>query len=194
MAMDDVDCAEDKRAGAVSMVLGTDWVLPSSDRHRFFIVVKEELTQPEVLMKSRSSRPLFQLFALLLFALPVAALGGDDPPLPADCTEAMSTFEMNACAGAEFEKADVELNRVYKEAVASIPDMATGEQPFDKASWEEALRASQRAWIAFRDAECEDHVEMFWAGGSGRTVEIIGCKTEMTEQRTKDLKQRYEIE
>jgi uncharacterized protein YecT (DUF1311 family) len=133
------------------------------------------------------------LLVLMMLVAVRAAFAGE-PPLPADCTEAMSTMEMNACAGAEFEKADAELNRVYKDAIASNPEMATDEQPFDKASWEEALRASQRAWIAFRDAECEDHVEKFWAGGSGRTVEIIGCKTEKTEQRTKELKQRYEIE
>lgn len=136
--------------------------------------------------------PIFFAALGLTVLLVPAAMAGD--AMPADCTEAMSTIEMNNCAGADFEKADAELNRVYKEAIASIPEMATGEQPFDKASWEEALRASQRAWVAFRDAECEDHVEKFWGGGSGRTVDIIGCKTEKTEQRTKELKQRYEIE
>lgn len=144
-------------------------------------------------MQRRASPDIFLPLAMLLMAMHAAPAWADDA-LPADCTEAMSTVEMNACAGAEFEKADAELNRVYKLAIASIPEMATDEQPFDKVSWEESLRASQRAWIAFRDAECEDHVEKFWAGGSGRTVEIVGCKTEKTEQRTKDLKQRYEIE
>ena len=135
-----------------------------------------------------------RLLILLSMSINLGPARAGEPPLPADCTEAMSTMEMNACAGAEFEKADAELNRVYKAAIASIPEMATDEQPFDKASWEEALRASQRAWIAFRDAECEGHVEKFWGGGTGGTVDIIGCKTEKTEQRTKELKQRYEIE
>lgn len=134
------------------------------------------------------------LIILISMAINLQPASAGEPPPPADCTEAMSTVEMNACAGAEFEKADAELNRVYKEAIASIPEMATDEQPFDKASWEEALRASQRAWIAFRDAECEGHVEKFWGGGTGGTVDIIGCKTEKTEQRTKELKQRYEVE
>lgn len=134
------------------------------------------------------------LIILISMAINLQPASAGEPPPPADCTEAMSTVEMNACAGAEFEKADAELNRVYKEAIASIPEMATDEQPFDMASWEEALRASQRAWIAFRDAECEGHVEKFWGGGTGGTVDIIGCKTEKTEQRTKELKQRYEVE
>ena len=73
----------------------------------------------------------------------------------------------------------------------SILEMAVSEPPYDAKSWEAALRASQRAWIAFRDAECNDHVAMFWTGGTGATVDIIGCKTEMTKARTKDLKERY---
>lgn len=136
--------------------------------------------------------PIFVTALILLVPSAGTAWAGD--ALPADCTEAMSTVEMNNCAGADFEKADAELNRVYKAAIAAIPEMAMGEQPFDKVSWEEALRASQRAWVVFRDAECEDHVEKFWGGGTGGTVDIIGCKTEKTEQRTKELKQRYEIE
>ncbi len=35
-----------------------------------------------------------------------------EPELPADCSAALSTVDMNNCAGAEFEKADAELNRV----------------------------------------------------------------------------------
>lgn len=133
---------------------------------------------------------LAALALLTAFAAPAPA-AAEDPPL--DCAEALSTQDMNNCAGAEYEKADAALNAVFKQALAAIPDMA-GEKPFDAKSWEEALRASQRAWIAYRDQECDEHVAMFWSGGSGGTVEIIGCKTALTEARTKDLKTRYEIE
>jgi uncharacterized protein YecT (DUF1311 family) len=108
-----------------------------------------------------------------------------------DCSEALSTADMNRCADAEFAKADAELNAVYQKALAAIPELA-GDPPWDAKSWEDALRASQRAWVAFRDAECEKHVAMFWTNGSGATVDILGCKTEKTEQRTKELKDRYE--
>jgi uncharacterized protein YecT (DUF1311 family) len=105
-----------------------------------------------------------------------------------DCQEALSTVEMNRCAGAEFEKADKELNEVYQKALADDDPL------FDAKAWEAALRASQRSWIAFRDAECEGHVAMFWSGGSGATVDIIGCKTEKTEARIRELRARYENE
>lgn len=109
-----------------------------------------------------------------------------------DCTNAVSTYQMNHCAGLDFEKADAELNRVYKGALAAIPEMAVDEPQFNAKSWEAALRASQRAWIAFRDAECDEHVPMFWTGGTGATAEVIGCKTELTQARSKALRERYE--
>lgn len=120
--------------------------------------------------------------------------GTADAQPKVDCSNAISTYEMNECAGRDFEQADGELNRVYKEALKSIPEMAVEEPRFNARNWEAALRASQRAWIAFRDAECEEHVPMFWTGGTGTTADVIGCKTEKTEARTKELKQRYEIE
>lgn len=126
------------------------------------------------------------LAALLAASGPAAAMD------PIDCTQALSTVEMNTCAVAEFEKADKELNEVYARALKAIPDMAGDDPQFNAAAWEAALRVSQRAWIAFRDAECQDHIAMFWSGGSGGTVDVIGCKTEKTEARIQDLKTRYE--
>lgn len=107
-----------------------------------------------------------------------------------DCENASATAEMNWCAEQEFDAADAELNKVYAEALKSIPEMAS-EPPYDAKAWEGALRASQRAWVAYRDAECDAHVPMFWTGGSGATAEIIGCRTTMTKARTKEIQEHY---
>ncbi len=128
--------------------------------------------------------------ALSVLLVP-AAIKAEDVDPPIDCANALSTHDMNFCADKELERADSALNEVYKKALASIPEMAS-EPPYDAKGWEAALRASQRAWVTFRDAECNDHVAMFWTGGTGATGEILGCKTEKTEQRTKELKDRYE--
>lgn len=109
-----------------------------------------------------------------------------------DCANAMSTVDLNICAGQDFEKADADLNQVYQHALDAIPEMATDDPQFNAKAWEGALRKSQRAWIAYRDAECDGHVLMFWTGGSGATADIIGCKQSLTEARTKELKARYE--
>ena len=126
---------------------------------------------------------------LVVAALPAAA--ASEPSI--DCENASSTVEMNHCADQEFEKVDAELNAIYKKALAAIPDMAT-EHPFDTKSWEAALRSSQRAWLAYRDAECDQHVPMFWGGGTGTSSAVTGCKTQRTRARIEELKASYEAD
>ena len=110
-----------------------------------------------------------------------------------DCSNAVSTYEMNTCADRDFEKADAKLNDIYKKALAHIAENG-GEKPYDAKSWEAALRDSQRAWVAFRDADCKGLVPMAWGGGTGTTLDVLGCMTSMTEARTKELKERYELQ
>jgi uncharacterized protein YecT (DUF1311 family) len=127
----------------------------------------------------------------MLFSAALAGLSRAEEAAPGDCAEALSTEQMNRCAAAEFSKADAELNATYQKALAAIPKFAS-DPPWDAKAWETALRESQRTWVAFRDAECDGHVAMFWTNGTGATGDILGCKTEKTEQRIKELKQRYE--
>jgi len=53
---------------------------------------------------------------------------------------------MNKCFCQQYQKADAELNRVYQQLLAA----GTGNPAFiDK------LKAAQRAWVVFRDAQLE---------------------------------------
>ena len=80
---------------------------------------------------------------LAALANPVQA--ADHPLEAADAAcydEAMTTVAMVECAAASFDRWDDELNRQYKRLMALLsPDE------------QQALRDSQRKWIAFRDAE-----------------------------------------
>jgi len=126
---------------------------------------------------------------LALSAVPAAA--EDDPP-PVNCNDIKSTYDGNICAERDFAKADAKLNDVYKKVLEHVTSSGN-EKPFDPKSWETAMRASQRAWIAFRDADCKDAVPMEWSGGTGTTVAVLGCMTTMTEQRIKDLEERFAL-
>ena len=112
-------------------------------------------------------------------------------PNPIDCDKASATVELNYCSDLAFQKADEKLNEAYQGVLKKIRASSL-EPPYDAKSWEEALRTSQRAWIAYRDAECKGVVPMEWSGGTGTTAAITGCMTELTEARTKMLKERYE--
>jgi len=127
----------------------------------------------------------------LLLNLGFASLCTTSPALAdIDCANAASTVEMNVCADKDYQAADKALNTAYATAMAYIRtrDM---EKPYDAASFETAMRNAQRAWVAYRDADCKDLVAQEWSGGTGATSAILGCMTEKTIQRTKDLKERY---
>ena len=128
----------------------------------------------------------------LVFAASVLASHAACAEDKVDCANAVSTADLNACASRDFDAADATLNAVYKKITA---DFAGDEHEYSENNkkWVEALRASQRAWVAFRDADCEK-LKIFEAGGgSATTGEVLGCMTEMTDARTKALKERYEI-
>lgn len=144
-------------------------------------------------MTLRRTSVFWAMPVLALFCAANISVAIADDELKIDCANATATAELNACADKEFDAADALLNKAYAEAIKAIPEMA-GEPPYDAKAWEAALRASQRAWVTFRDAECNDHVAMFWTGGSGASADIIGCKTEMTKVRTKELDARYKAE
>jgi len=127
------------------------------------------------------------LLALILLPSPA------DAKEAVDCSNARNTVEINACAETDYKAADDALNDVYRKVLAHIADSA-GEAPYDRASWEKAMREAQRAWVAFRDSDCKGAVPMEWSGGTGTTAAVLGCMTEKTAARTSDLKARYGLE
>jgi uncharacterized protein YecT (DUF1311 family) len=104
----------------------------------------------------------------------------------ADCDKAMSTADLNMCSERIFQAADARLNATFVKAIDVIRK-TNGDKPYDPDSWEKALRASQRVWVAFRDADCKGFVPMSWSGGTGTTSAVLGCMTSRTEARTKEL-------
>ncbi|MBZ9866499.1 lysozyme inhibitor LprI family protein [Mesorhizobium sp. CA15] len=82
---------------------------------------------------------------------------------------------LNICADADYQAADAKLNAAYKNIVGSN----------DQAS-NKLLQTAQRAWIAFRDAECA-YSTADSEGGSIHPMEVSQCLTTLTDERTKQL-------
>ncbi|AAK24953.1 hypothetical protein CC_2991 [Caulobacter vibrioides CB15] len=89
--------------------------------------------------------------------------------------EGQSTYGMIACIGQEVGVQDARLNRAYQAALMRL------ERPRQKA----ALQKAQRAWIAFRDADCAAYVDEDW--GSLARVEANQCVLDRTRQRAEEL-------
>ena len=125
---------------------------------------------------------------ILLAALALApALPGPQAAHDRRCDSAV-TQDLNACFGAKWQRADAAMNVAYRAAMAKMkaqdaqpqPDATTG------PSYAGALLASQRAWLAFRDAECLNESYRY-RGGTMTEMEDLGCRATLTQTRTKQL-------
>jgi len=103
-----------------------------------------------------------------------------------NCTDPQTQMEMTQCAGEDYDKADKDLNVEYQKLRKLL-----GER--DKAADEngkgavDALVAAQRAWVAYRDANC--NLAGFQArGGSMEPQLVASCLAQMSRDRTQELK------
>ena len=132
----------------------------------------------------------FAILVAAATALPFTLAAAQTTPNPIDCAKAASTVEMNTCAERDFAAADRILNEAYSRALAEIA-VSDNPAPYAPAAWEKELRASQRAWIAFCDADCKGVVPMEWRGGTGTSSAVLGCMIDLTKARAKDLTECY---
>ncbi|MDK4702884.1 lysozyme inhibitor LprI family protein [Rhizobium sp. CNPSo 4062] len=103
-----------------------------------------------------------------------------------DCANAQTQTDMNVCAVLEFGEADKALNAQYKKTRAAMVAI-DADLDNDMKGAEKALIKAQRAWVDYRDGECE--TQGFQArGGSMEPMLVSGCKADLTKKRTKELK------
>ena len=117
------------------------------------------------------------LRSLLLGAI---LLAPSAPVLAASCADAPNQMEANSCVSEQFDKADAELNRLYSALRAKLD-----------ASGQTNLVTAQRAWIAFRDFECNLRTGYNTsdpsANGTIAPMLVGECRTSLTRQRSKEL-------
>ena len=80
--------------------------------------------------------------------------------IPIAQIHAQTQAAMNAQARAQFEKADGELNKTYEALLTKLPDAASKQK----------LKESQRAWLAFRDAEAAFAADQLRGGSMAPTI------------------------
>jgi uncharacterized protein YecT (DUF1311 family) len=110
--------------------------------------------------------------ALGILAASPCGAGADDQPCPGT-----STAEIVACLDARAQAWDRRLNAAYGGLLTSLADDAGRGR-------DEALRAAQRLWVRYRDANCRFH-------GSGEgtiaRIEAAACVERMTRDRALEL-------
>lgn len=108
-----------------------------------------------------------------------------------DCENANTQTEMNLCALKDFEKADAELNKVYKNILAQLDkdSKAEANDTFLTTHYKQLKQkfiASQKIWIQLRDANAETQ-RLIYEGGSMMPLIYAVSKKDDTEDRIKYL-------
>ncbi len=135
-------------------------------------------------MPMKSLAPVAALAAVLACAPAFAQSNADEPKI--NCAKAETQADLNTCAGFDFDKADKALNAQYKKTRAAMVAIDADLDNNMKGA-EKALIKAQRAWVDYRDGECE--AQGFQArGGSMEPMLVSGCKADLTKKRTKELK------
>src|SRR5258707_2213874 len=114
-------------------------------------------------------RALTAVVAICLLAS--AAHAGDQSDLAQSCDG--STHEMVECVRAKTAQWDKRMNVAYQQALKGAMPQQRGQ-----------LRAAQRLWIAYRDANC-----LHYGLGEGTIARIDAgeCMRSMTEARAREL-------
>ena len=127
----------------------------------------------------------------------VEALAGCKGKLAATCMETEpggeTTLGMVACTMAETRIWEDRLDAEYeasRKLTLALDEADRADFP-EFASRAETLLEAQRAWIAFRDAQCRLDYAM-WGSGSMRQIAGASCQLEMTADRAIALKSFWE--
>lgn len=98
-----------------------------------------------------------------------------------DCDKAYSTYDINQCAAMELDKAKQQLTDYLGTAL---------EHHRDDAELVAAIQSAQQDWERYANAHCQA-VYTQWRDGTIRGVMALSCMTELTQQRTHELWQRF---
>jgi uncharacterized protein YecT (DUF1311 family) len=119
------------------------------------------------------------LRAMLTAIIQFAAVGASAAAL--DCEKAMSTPDVNECAAIELKAVEEKLNQVYQRTLKALD-----EDGKESVEARQKLIVAQRAWVKFREADC-DAVYQRRIGGTIRTIMYIGCMQGHAKERIKAL-------
>ncbi|MDJ0387100.1 lysozyme inhibitor LprI family protein [Roseomonas sp. E05] len=119
----------------------------------------------------RKTLPLAILFSIASGAhLPLAEPAGQETD---GCLAPLNTAAIVTCLDTEAEAWDQRLNTAY----AALQKRIFPQQ-------REPLRAAQRLWIHYRDANCRFYGAQ---DGSIRQIEVALCRRDMTRSRAREL-------
>ncbi|WP_322051696.1 lysozyme inhibitor LprI family protein [Paraburkholderia bannensis] len=119
---------------------------------------------------------LSRLYASAILVSSVFAAASSCFAAQPECLNSAATqLAMDECVGRAMKADDAKLNETYKALLAKVSKNGANQ-----------LRKAQRAWVAWRDAQCEFNT-MGTTGGSINSSMYGLCIDELTQEQTRRL-------
>jgi uncharacterized protein YecT (DUF1311 family) len=131
-------------------------------------------------VKGTVLKRLMGVIAALVYLTAVGSALADSPP--PECASQATTVEMLTCSDWHRTQADALLNQTYAELRADLDE--TGKT---------LLLDAQRAWIAFRDAECTRVADAARDGTLSGVLQVA-CQQYLTAERARQLEDSKSME
>ena len=126
----------------------------------------------------RKHHKLIYIFlACFLFTGPSAS---GQASVPEVCKDRKTQREMNECLASAYGDADSDLNALYTSVKSKLHPAAVTK-----------LQEAQRAWIRYRDSDCEAEAGLY-EGGSIQPAVRWGCLERVTRARIAELHVIYD--
>lgn len=103
-----------------------------------------------------------------------------------NCKDPQTQADMTICAGRDLADADKALNAQYQVTRKALKER-DADASVELKGGEDALLKAQRAWLAYRDAQCAS-VGFQARGGSMEPMLVSSCEADLTRNRTAELK------
>lgn len=116
-----------------------------------------------------------RVMTVLAAAFAASAAAAQDSPSSHSCASPQTQQEINACAAEAAKDADGRLNAAYGQLLQKLDD-----------NQEKALRQAQRAWIQFRDMECQFEAALIGPGSLAPAV-VSSCLEQLSKDRAMQL-------
>ncbi|HDI4958930.1 TPA: DUF1311 domain-containing protein [Salmonella enterica] len=103
-----------------------------------------------------------------------------------ECNNIQSSVQVYTCSKKSLEDSDAELNNIYKKVLLNIRKEYSLHSEL-KTKYINKIKSSQRAWVDFRDKNCEVFSFQIDTETQAYETSMNSCKNDMTRKRIVEL-------
>lgn len=103
-----------------------------------------------------------------------------------ECTNIESSDQIYLCSAHSLKDSDDKLNKEYKTLLSGVTSTYASHKEL-RGEYINKIKSSQRAWLDFRDKNCEVLSYQIESGSQAYETSMNLCKDKITKERTQEI-------